>query len=100
MTQLTGEEGGRWWVITREGKELFDFDRGTITSFFGHVLQPASRGHRALIAGIGACTVGERGEWALHDGPPDAPTGHWLIYTTPIERIVRIPDHTTAEDPR
>ena len=97
VLELTGGEGGRWWVVSGAGNHLFDLDAGTVSWFPGRDLRPGHRALGTLIASIGVCTVGAPGEWALHEGPPEAPAGHWWIHTISIERIVRISDRSVPE---
>ena len=89
---LTGEETGRWWVMTGDQLYNFDLDRRTVTVFPRYSLQPGDRGHAWPLGSIASCVLGSPGDWMIHLGPVDATGSHLLCRTTPIERIIRIPD--------
>ncbi len=89
--RLTGDEGGRWRVVTRSGSvHIFDLDAGTVERIPGPNASVSVNDTCRPLRTIERCEVARTGGWTMksHDFMVDF---YWQACTV-IVRIERLPD--------
>ncbi|MCU1585947.1 MAG: hypothetical protein JWM49_2503 [Microbacteriaceae bacterium] len=97
--RLTGDEGGRWRVVTRSGSNhLFDLDAGTVERIPGPNASTSINDTCRLLRTIERCEVGSTGGWTMKsvDFMVDF---YWQVCTV-IVRIERLSDPAEPALPR
>jgi hypothetical protein len=91
IDELTGNEGGRWRVVSRNSTYVFDLDAMTTTRIPGPTAGLTLNDTTRPIRGIDSCKVGERGYWTMlaENGDLDTIDYFWQACSI-IRRIERI----------
>jgi hypothetical protein len=96
VTELHGDEGGRWEVKTQGSVHIFDLDVPNVTRHPGVGAQPSVNDVTRPLRNIEACAVGKRGYWTME--PDHYLLDHYWQITSSIVRITRCPDETASDD--
>jgi len=90
VTELIGDEGGRWKVHTEKSFYIMDLDAMTVVRHPGPNASPTINDRARPIRSLVHCRVGEHGYWTMdEDGPLDPNESYWQA-TTIIQRIERL----------
>ena len=92
VSELLGDEGGAWRVITRDSRHYFDLDLGTVTRVPGTGAPPTINDQTRPLRSIDALRVGARGRWTMYtDGWDEAIDFFWASTSivSAIEAISR-----------
>lgn len=93
VTELTGQESGRWKVQTQSSSYVFDFDAGTVTRHPGRGAAPTINDLTRPLRAIEQCRVGAGGAWTMRpDGGYSDPVDFYWAVSTEIRSIERIVD--------
>lgn len=79
IDELTGEEGGRWRVVSKSSTYIFDLDAMTTTRIPGPTAGLTINDTTRPIREIERCKVGHRGYWTMlvDDGHLDSIDYYW-----------------------
>lgn len=78
VSELTGDEGGVWRVVTRDSTHYVDLERGTVTRVPGADAPPTVNDRARPLRTIDALRVGARGRWTMYtDGPDEVIDFFW-----------------------
>ena len=97
VTELRGDEGGLWQVITQGSSHYFDLDAGTVTRVPGTTASPTVNDQSRPIRTIDTLKVGARGRWTMStDGWDDLVDFFWHVSSVVSE--IRPVDHIPSPE--
>lgn len=66
VSELTGDEGGAWRVVTRDSCHFFDLDLGIVTRVPGISAGSTINDRSRPLRTIDTLKVGQRGRWTMY----------------------------------
>lgn len=92
VQELSGAEGGRWVVWTRDSSYLFDLDAGSVIRRPGPTARAGMHDRPRPLRSIEKCRVGSPGYWTMHAEQWSATFEFFWAHTTTIRSIERLSD--------